>query len=57
MVIEIRQHVELRGNNLLEAKVAGTQHEAYLVANLAVNDGPQTAAFASLRVVCARCFR
>ena len=33
-----------RGNNLLEARLAGTHHNAYLVANLALNDGPLAAA-------------
>ena len=44
MVLEIRQHIELRGNNPLEAMVAGTYYKAYLVANLAFNDGPQASA-------------
>ncbi len=43
MILEIREHIELRGNNPLEAAVAGTHHKAYLVANLALNDGPQAA--------------
>ena len=44
MVLEIRQHIELRGNNPLEAMVAGPHYKAYLVANLALNDGPQASA-------------
>ena len=44
MVIEIREHIELRGNDPLEVAIAGTKHKAYLVANLALKDGPQTAA-------------
>ena len=44
MVIEIREHIELRGNDPLEVAIAGTQHKAYLVANLALKDGPQVAA-------------
>ena len=44
MVIEIREHIELRGNDPLEVAIAGTHHKAYLVANLALNDGPQAAA-------------
>lgn len=34
----------MRGNNPLEAIIAGTHRKAYLVANLALNDGPQAAA-------------
>ena len=30
MVIEIREHIELRGNALLEVAIAGTHHKAYL---------------------------
>jgi len=44
MVLEIREYIQLRGNNPLDAVVAGTQHKAYLVANLALKDGPQAAA-------------
>ena len=44
MVLEIREHIKLRGNNPLEAMITGTHHKAYLVANLALNDGPQAAA-------------
>ena len=44
MVIEIREHIELRGNDPLEVAIAGTHHKAYLVANLALKDGPQAAA-------------
>ena len=43
MVIEIREHIKLRGNNPLEAVIAGTHHKAYLVANLALHDGPRAA--------------
>lgn len=44
MVLEIREHIRLRGNNPLEAVITGTHHKAYLVANLALNDGPPAAA-------------
>ena len=44
MVLKLRKHIELRGDNPLEAAVAGTHYKAYLVANLALNDGPQAAA-------------
>ncbi|MFW5709690.1 MAG: hypothetical protein ACOCX5_05670 [Chloroflexota bacterium] len=44
MVLEIREYIQLRGNNPLDAVVAGTQHKAYLVASLALKDGPQAAA-------------
>ena len=44
MVLEIREDSEIRGNGPLEVAVAGTQHKAYLVANLALKDGPQVAA-------------
>ena len=44
MAIEIREHIKLRGDNQLDATVAGTHYKAYLVANLALNDGPQAAA-------------
>lgn len=44
MVLEIREYIELRGNNPLDAVIAGTHHKAYLVANLALKDGPQAAA-------------
>ena len=44
MTLEIREHIELRGDNPLDATVAGTHYKAYLVANLALNDGPQAAA-------------
>ena len=40
----IRDHIRLRGNDSLEVAVAGTQHKAYLVANLALKDGPLAAA-------------
>ena len=44
MVLAIRQHIQLRGDNPLDAIVAGTYYKAYLLANLALNDGPQAAA-------------
>lgn len=39
MVIELKQHIELRGDNPLDAVIAGTNLKVYLVANLALNDG------------------
>lgn len=36
--------IEFRGDNRSDAVTAGTQHNAYLAANLAFNDGPQAAA-------------
>ena len=44
MVLEIREHILLQGDDLLDATVAGTHYKAYLVTNLALNDGPQAAA-------------
>ncbi len=44
MVLEMRPHIELRGKNPLAARVAGTHYKAYLVANLAFNDGAQASA-------------
>lgn len=44
MVLKIRQHIELRGKNPLAAMVAGTHYKAYLVTNLAFNDGAQASA-------------
>ena len=38
MVLEIREHIQLQGDNPLDAIVAGTHYKAYL------NDGPQAAA-------------
>lgn len=44
MALETREHIELRGDNPLDATVAGTHYKVWLVANLALNDGPQAAA-------------
>ena len=44
MALEIREHVKLREENPLDATVSGTHFKAYLVANLALSDGPQAAA-------------
>ena len=44
MVLELREHIKLQGQDPLEARLAGTHYKAYLVANLALNDGPQAAA-------------
>ena len=38
------EHIQLHGNNLLQATITGTQYKAYLVANLALKDAPQAAA-------------
>ena len=40
----MRERIELRRDNPLDALSAGTHYKAYLVANLALNDGPQAAA-------------
>ena len=40
----IRQHVELCGDNPLDALVAGTHHKAYLVSYLGLAAGPHEAA-------------
>ena len=39
----MREHIELHGHDPLTATIAGTHLKAYLVANLALNDGPQAA--------------
>lgn len=44
MAVEINQHVEKRGDDPLAAVITGRETKAYLVANLALNDGPQAAA-------------
>ena len=44
MVVQLKQYIELRGDNPLDAVVAGTTRKAYLVASLAINDGAETAA-------------
>jgi len=44
MALEIREHVNLCGDDPLDATVTGTHFKAYLVANLALNDGPQASA-------------
>lgn len=43
-VLQTWEHIELRGDNPLDAAVAGTFYRAYLVANFALMDGMQTAA-------------
>ena len=40
MVLEIREHIKLRGDDPLDATVAGTHYKAYLVANLALKRWP-----------------
>jgi hypothetical protein len=44
MIIEIKQHIELRGDNPLAAVMIGTNKKVYLVASLALNDGIEAAA-------------
>lgn len=43
MVLEIKTHIEVRGDDPLKAVVAGTNLKAYLVANLARLDGVDAA--------------
>jgi uncharacterized protein (DUF433 family) len=44
MAVEIRSHIELSGTSPLEAVIAGKHYKAYLVANLAFNDGVEASA-------------
>jgi uncharacterized protein (DUF433 family) len=44
MAVEVRSHIELRGDSPLEAVIAGKHYKAYLVANLAFNDGAEASA-------------
>jgi hypothetical protein len=44
MAVQLKQHIELRGDNPLDAVMIGTEKKAYLVASLAVNDGAEAAA-------------
>jgi hypothetical protein len=44
MTLEIKQHIELHGDNPLAAVMIGTNKKAYLVASLALNDGVEAAA-------------
>ena len=43
-VLKIRMRIALRGDNPLAALIAGTHYKAYLIANLAFNDGAQASA-------------
>ena len=43
MAQETREHIQIRGDDPLDATVAVSRFKAYLVANLALNDGPQAA--------------
>lgn len=44
MAVELKQHIELRGDDPLDAVIAGTTRiKAYLVANLAMLDGVEAA--------------
>ena len=42
--VTVRGRVDLRGNGPLAVVIAGFHLKAYLIANLALNDGPQAAA-------------
>ena len=44
MAVQLKQHIELRGDNPLDAVIVGTRYKAYLVANLAFNDGAEVSA-------------
>jgi uncharacterized protein (DUF433 family) len=44
MAVQLKQHIELRGDNPLDAVIDGTNLKAYLVANLAINDGAEASA-------------
>ena len=46
----MRERIELREDNPLRAVIAGSHYKAYLVANLAFNDGPQAAAAEQIRL-------
>jgi hypothetical protein len=43
MSVELKQHIELRGDDPLDAVISTTRLKAYLVANLAINDGVEAA--------------
>ena len=44
MAVQLKQHIELRGDNPLDAVIVGTRYKAYLVANLAFNDWAEASA-------------
>jgi uncharacterized protein (DUF433 family) len=44
MVVQIRNHIELETDNPLDARISGRGFKAYLVANLAFNDGVEASA-------------
>ena len=44
MVVKLRQHIELRGDSPLAAVIAGTPHNAHLVATFAIGYGGVDAA-------------
>ena len=44
MAIQIKQYVELVGDDPLDAVVSGRHHKAYLVANLALQESPVASA-------------
>ncbi|MEO1286355.1 MAG: hypothetical protein AAFV93_01200 [Chloroflexota bacterium] len=41
MAVQLKQYVELRGDNPLDAVISGHHYKAYLVANLAFQDGAE----------------
>ena len=43
MAIQVKQHIEVRGDNPLEAVMVGTNKKVYLVALLAIKDGVEAA--------------
>lgn len=44
MAVQLRNHIELESDNPLDARIAGRGFKAYLVANLAFNDGAEASA-------------
>ena len=49
MALAMREHIELNGDDPLDAMIAGIHYKAYLVDDLALNVGPQAAAIAQLQ--------
>lgn len=44
MSVQLRNHIELETDNPLDARISGRGFKAYLVANLAFNDGIEASA-------------
>jgi uncharacterized protein (DUF433 family) len=44
MALQLKQYIELHGDNPLDAVITGTRKKVYLVASLALNDGAEFAA-------------